>query len=79
MNTDIVEGKWEQFKGEVQKTWGKLTNDHIDQINGDRQKLLGALQETYGYAKERAEEEVDRFEKSCGCGSNACSRDGKVA
>ncbi|NMD38896.1 MAG: CsbD family protein, partial [Christensenellaceae bacterium] len=39
MNKDIIEGKWEQVKGGVQKNWGKLTNDDLDVIEGSRTKL----------------------------------------
>ncbi len=41
MNEDIIQGKWEQVKGSVQKQWGKLTNDDMDKINGDRKKPRG--------------------------------------
>lgn len=63
-NTDIFQGKWKQIKGDVQKKWGKLTNDHIDQINGDRTKLLGHIQESYGIAREEAEKQVNEWEKT---------------
>lgn len=63
MNKDIFEGNWKQFKGEIQKTWGKLTDDHLDQIEGDRTKLLGAIQEQYGITKSEAEEQLQELEK----------------
>lgn len=59
MNWDQVKGKWKQFKGDAQKQWGKLTDDDFDQIEGDRQKLVGKVQERYGIAKEEAERQVD--------------------
>lgn len=59
MNMEILEGKWEQLKGEVQKKWGKLTNDDIDVIKGDTKKLAGKLQERYGWSKEEAEKEIE--------------------
>lgn len=58
MNRDQVEGNWEQFKGAVQKSWGKLTNDDMDVIEGDRKQLAGKIQERYGIAKEEAEKQV---------------------
>ncbi|MCB0168371.1 MAG: CsbD family protein [Anaerolineae bacterium] len=61
MNEDIFQGKWKQFKGEVQKQWGKLTNDDVDVIEGERTKLEGRLQERYGYTKDEARREVDNF------------------
>ena len=61
VNTDILEGKWKQLKGKVQQQWGKLTNDELDQISGKREELVGLVQEKYGYARARAEQEVDDF------------------
>ena len=61
MNWDQIEGNWKQFKGEAQTQWGKLTNDDLDVVQGNRQKLEGKLQERYGYAKEEAKREVDDF------------------
>lgn len=65
MNKDIISGKWTQLRGEVQKRWGKLTNDQLDVINGDRMKLVGKIEETYGVAREEAEKQLADFERSC--------------
>jgi uncharacterized protein YjbJ (UPF0337 family) len=59
MNSDILQGKWEQLKGEVLVKWGKLTNDDLDQVKGQREKLVGKLRERYGLERDRAEREVD--------------------
>lgn len=59
--TDILEGKWKQLKGKAQQQWGELTNDELDQISGKRVELVGLVQEKYGYARARAEQEVDDF------------------
>lgn len=61
MDKDIFLGKWKQLKGEVKKQWGKLTDDDLDRAEGDRDKLLGVLQEKYGYSKDQARENLDRF------------------
>lgn len=61
MNSDVLQGKWKQLRGEVQKQWGKLTDDELDQIQGQRDKMIGKLQEKYGWAKDRAERELDDF------------------
>ena len=60
MNADVLKGKWKQLRGEVKKWWGDLTDDDFEKIDGERDKLVGRLQERYGYAKEQAEAEVDR-------------------
>ncbi|MGE0493868.1 MAG: CsbD family protein [Vulcanimicrobiota bacterium] len=64
MNEDILKGKWSQLKGEVQRQWGKLTKDDLDVIKGDSQKLMGMLQERYGYAKEEAERHYEAFQQA---------------
>jgi len=61
MNKDIMQGKWTEMKGKVKEQWGKLTDDDIDKINGRSEQLLGLLQQRYGYAREKAEEEYKRF------------------
>ncbi len=61
MNWDQVKGNWKQVQGEAQKQWGKLTNDDLTQIEGERTKLAGRLQERYGYAKDKADKEIDNW------------------
>lgn len=61
MNKDILLGKWKQLKGEVKKQWGNLTDEDLDRAEGDQDKLLGILQEKYGYSKDQAQEQLDRF------------------
>jgi uncharacterized protein YjbJ (UPF0337 family) len=65
MNRDQIIGNWKQFKGEVQQQWGALTNDQIEQVNGDRTKLAGKIQEAYGVAREEAEEQIRQWEEAC--------------
>jgi uncharacterized protein YjbJ (UPF0337 family) len=61
MNEDILKGKWKQLKGDLQNQWGKLTNDDLDRIEGNREKMVGTLQERYGYEKHRAQKELDAY------------------
>jgi uncharacterized protein YjbJ (UPF0337 family) len=60
MNQDILSGKWKQMRGELKTWWGKLTDDDVDRIGGQKDKLIGLIQEKYGYAREQAEQEVER-------------------
>ena len=60
MNTDVLKGKWKQIRGEAKKWWGELTDDELDQIDGERDKLVGKVQERYGWTKEEARAEVNR-------------------
>jgi len=59
MNWDQIRGNWNQAKGELKTRWSKLTDDDVAAVEGNRDKLVGRLQERYGITKEEAEREVD--------------------
>lgn len=61
MNKDIAKGKWQQMKGQAQQEWGKLTNDELDRMEGNREELAGKVQERYGIEREEAKKQVDKF------------------
>jgi uncharacterized protein YjbJ (UPF0337 family) len=69
MNWDMVEGKWKQLKGDVKRQWGKLTDDDLDVIEGNRDKLVGKIQESYGIGKDDADRQVNEW-----CNRNDFSR-----
>ena len=56
MDSNVFKGKWKQMKGEAKKQWGKLTDDDLDVIDGQKDKLVGK-QERYGHTKDAAERE----------------------
>ncbi|MBA2710297.1 MAG: CsbD family protein [Tatlockia sp.] len=64
MNTDIFEGNWEEIKGRIKKTWGKLTDDDLTEIKGSQQEIYGKLQKHYGHSKEQAQKAIDEFKAS---------------
>jgi uncharacterized protein YjbJ (UPF0337 family) len=47
----------------VKEQWGKLTDDDLTTIAGKRDQLAGKIQERYGYAKDKAEDEIKAFER----------------
>jgi uncharacterized protein YjbJ (UPF0337 family) len=59
MNWDRIEGNWKEMKGRIKQQWGELTDDDLSVMNGKRDELAGRLQQRYGYAKDRAEREID--------------------
>jgi uncharacterized protein YjbJ (UPF0337 family) len=59
VNQDIFAGRWKQLRGELKTWWGKLNDDDLDRVGGQKDKLVGLIQERYGYAREQAEQEVD--------------------
>jgi uncharacterized protein YjbJ (UPF0337 family) len=57
----ILAGRWKQLKGEAKRTWAKLTDDDWDRAEGNRDKLVGALQERYGWEKTEAQSKLDAW------------------
>jgi uncharacterized protein YjbJ (UPF0337 family) len=58
MNWEQIRGNWDKAKGELKTRWGKLTDDDLTRISGEKGKLVGRLQELYGISKEDAERQV---------------------
>ena len=65
MNWEQIQGKWQEFKGQVKVRWGKLTDQDLVIINGKREILAGKLKEYSGASKEQIEKEIAEFEKAC--------------
>ena len=61
MNWDRIEGNWNQMTGAVKSQWGDLTDDEITEARGNREQLVGKIQERYGIAKDEAERQVNDF------------------
>ena len=64
MNWDRIEGNWQQAKGKVKQRWGKLTDDQLAVINGQRDILAGKLQEAYGLSKDEVDRQIRDWESS---------------
>jgi uncharacterized protein YjbJ (UPF0337 family) len=60
MNEDTFAGQWKQMRGALKSWWGTLTDDDFEKIGGQKDKLIGVIQERYGYSRELAENEVER-------------------
>lgn len=74
MNSDQLQGKWHQVKGAVKAQWAKLTNDDLDEIDGNLERLVGIVRERYGYARERAAREVEDFQRRQASAADEASR-----
>ena len=60
MHQDVFAGQWKHIRGKLKSWWGKLADDDVDRIGGQKDKLIGVVQEKYGYAREKAQQEVER-------------------
>ncbi|MDI1309858.1 MAG: CsbD family protein [Methylotenera sp.] len=58
MNKDTLQGDWKQLTGKIKQKWGKLTDDDMTQAEGNREYLVGKLQEHYGLTKDMAKQNL---------------------
>ncbi len=61
MNQAQFNGMWDNVKGEIKHQWGELTDSDIKKIGGNKDKLLASIEKKYGYAKKKAQDELDEF------------------
>jgi len=54
-------GKLKQFRGEIKRQWGKLTDDDLTAAEGSWEKFVGRLQERYGKSREDTDSEARKF------------------
>jgi uncharacterized protein YjbJ (UPF0337 family) len=65
MNWDQIQGKWQEYKGQVKQRWGKLTDNDLTVIHGQRDVLAGKLRAAYGRSKEQVDKDIAEFEAAC--------------
>jgi uncharacterized protein YjbJ (UPF0337 family) len=66
MNEQIVKGKWQEFKGEVRKRWGDLTDNELDQTHGNVTAIGGLLSQKYGHLKDDIKAHFDSLVEKYG-------------
>lgn len=64
MNWQEMQGKWKEYSGKARERWGRLSDDDLEKIAGQRDQLVGKIQQSYGIAKEEAEKQVAEFERA---------------
>lgn len=60
MNEQISAGQWKQMRGTLKSWWGRLSDDDFDWVGGEKDKLVGLIQEKYGQTRDQAMQEVER-------------------
>jgi uncharacterized protein YjbJ (UPF0337 family) len=59
-NAETFGDQWTRMKGQVRMWWDRLSESDLEQVSGQKERLVRLLQEKYGYARERAEQEIGR-------------------
>ena len=59
MSEDVLAEQWQQMRSELKSWWSKLADDDLDRLAGKKDKLVGLVQEAYGYTRNYAAQEVE--------------------
>jgi uncharacterized protein YjbJ (UPF0337 family) len=60
MKQDVLRARWKHFRHEINRLWTEINSDDLDRVDGTRDNLVVLLESKYGYARGRAEREVER-------------------
>lgn len=61
MENKEFKARWHQLRGLLRGLWGELSGNDIDFIDGQRERLVGKLQERYGISEKEAQRKVDEL------------------
>ena len=61
VNTQVLQGQWNQVRGQLKKKWGQLTDDDLKFANGNLDQLVGKIQHKTGEAREAIESFLDEL------------------
>jgi uncharacterized protein YjbJ (UPF0337 family) len=57
LTREELKGSWTQLKGQIRERWGQITDDELQQLQGDGEQLVGYLQKKTGQSRQ----ELERF------------------
>jgi len=66
MNQMTWQGKLRQLRGEFKREWGKFTHNDRQRIEGEFDRIIGQMQQQYGYNRQRAWNELARYWQAYG-------------
>jgi uncharacterized protein YjbJ (UPF0337 family) len=56
VNTQMLQGRWNQVRGLLEKKWSQLTDDDLAFANGNVDQLLGRIQQRTGESRQAIEQ-----------------------
>jgi uncharacterized protein YjbJ (UPF0337 family) len=59
-----IQGKWKRCSGSLRAKWGMFICDNSMVVRGNRDHLVGAIQERYGIVGKDVEAQADEFARS---------------
>jgi uncharacterized protein YjbJ (UPF0337 family) len=61
MSWDQLQSKWTQMRGALRHRWGRLTEDDLDVINGQRDIFISRVQERYSVDRQEALQRIEEW------------------
>jgi hypothetical protein len=61
MKWDDVERNWGEYKLNARTRWSRLSREQLDQVAGNRERLLKTICETYGMSPEEAQQQIEAW------------------
>jgi uncharacterized protein YjbJ (UPF0337 family) len=58
MNWERIEVNWKHYKGNAKRHWVKLSDQELEVIAGNRERLADKISEVYGVSREIAEKQL---------------------
>ena len=76
VHAEAIQGNWNRVRGQIEKRWGEVRGDELDQFRGDVDALVGEIQRRTGEARGTIE---DYLEHLAAGGASAVGRAGEAA
>ena len=61
VNKHVLKSKWDEFRGKVLSAQNKRSHDQFIKVNDVRERAIGILQHRYGYTREQAIYQLDKY------------------
>jgi uncharacterized protein YjbJ (UPF0337 family) len=61
VNSQTLQGHWNEIKGKLRNKWGQLTNDELQSFNGNVDQLVGMIQRKTGEARNSVEHYLEEL------------------
>jgi uncharacterized protein YjbJ (UPF0337 family) len=61
VNQQTLQGNWNEIKGKLRSKWGQLTNDDVQNFNGNVDQLVGLIQRKTGEARSSIESYLEEL------------------
>jgi len=61
-----IMGNWNQFKGKVKQHWGQLTDDELQEVEGNIDQLIGLVQQKTGEGRQQIEKFLNSISDEAG-------------